>query len=318
VRDDQPWQAIAEAQAGVIARRQLLELGLSARQSRRGLDSGRWRQAHPGVYLTFTGPTSDEARVWAAVLYAGAGAAVGGRTALWLAKASTELPDPLEILVPHRRQVETIAGVRIRRCRSLADQLHPAAAPARVRLEVAVLDVAASFEREEQVVDIALRVIQRRLTTAARILQQLNSQARHRWRRLLTEVLAEAADGVASALERRYARDVERAHGLPRGNRNRPEGVPGRRRYHDVRYQGFGTVVELDGWESHPVQEAFRDARRDNAATVRGDRVLRYGWRDTVGRPCDTAIQVGAVLREQGWPAQLLPCGPSCSVARIG
>lgn len=78
----EPWAEVVENQAGVVARSQLLRLGLTARQSRRRLDTGHWRPAHPGVYFTFTGPVSDEAKVWAAVLYAGVDAAVGGRTAL--------------------------------------------------------------------------------------------------------------------------------------------------------------------------------------------------------------------------------------------
>ena len=48
---------------------------------------------------------------------------------------------------------------------------------------------------------------------------------------------ADVVDGVQSTLERRYRRDVERPHGLPRGFRNRSEGDRGRRRYRDVRYR---------------------------------------------------------------------------------
>jgi hypothetical protein len=312
------WGEVAELQAGVIARRQLLANGLTPRQSRRALDSGRWRQWHPGVYLTFTGPVSEEARIWAAVLYAGAGAAVGGRTALWLAGAVTQLPEQLEIWVPHPRQVRSVPGLRIRRARELQKYVHPVALPPRVRLEVAVLDVADRLDHQESVVDVVLRVIQRRLTTASRLTEQLKDRPRHRWRRLLMDVLVEATGGVASALELRYTRDVERAHGLPPGCRNHPEDGTIGRRYHDVRYESFGTVVELDGREAHPVEEAFRDLRRDNMGTVAGDRMLRYGWRDVAGRACAVAAQVGGVLHVQGWTGTLRRCGPACLVDRIG
>jgi len=311
------WSEIAERQAGVIARSQLLGLGLSPRQSRRGLDSGRWRQQHPGVYLTFTGSVTDQARIWAAVLYAGTDAAVGGRTALWLAGAGSELPDPLEICVPQARQVRSAPGLRIRRTRDLEKHVHPAASPPRVRIEVAVLDVTDQLESEEGVIDVVLRVIQRRLTTADRITARLNERPRHRWRRLLMDVLAEAVTGVASPLELRYARDVERAHGLPTGRRNQPEGERGRRRYHDIRYEPFHTIVELDGREAHPADAAFRDLRRDNRATAAGDRMLRYGWRDVAARACEAAAQVGDVLQAQGWTGHPQPCGPSCSIAGI-
>ena len=44
--------------------------------------------------------------------------------------------------------------------------------------------------------------------------------ARHRWRRLILDVLDETAEGVASPLELRYRRMVELPHRLPDGVRN--------------------------------------------------------------------------------------------------
>ena len=114
----------------------------------------------------------------------------------------------------------------------------------------------------------------------------LARRARHRWRSVLLEVLNEASHGVASLLERRYLRDVERPHGLPSGRRNAQEVVAGgAHRYRDVRYLSWRTVVELDGREAHPADAAFRDLRRDNDAVAYGDTVLRYGWRDVCRQP---------------------------------
>jgi hypothetical protein len=87
---------------------------------------------------------------------------------------------------------------------------------------------------------------------------------------------------------------------------------------HDVRYEPFSTVVELDGREAHPVEESFRDLRRDNTGTVAGDRMLRYGWRDVAGRACEVAMQVGDVLHAQGWTGRLRQCGPACPVSETG
>ena len=165
------------------------------------------------------------------------------------------------------------------------------------------------------VLDLVFRTTQRRLTTVSRIAQELRKWPRHRWRSLLQDILAEVQDGAASALELRYARDVERAHGLPRGSRNLPEAGPGGHRYRDVRYEQFATVVELDGREGHPQEQAFRDLRRDNEVTLAGDRALRYGWRDVAGRPCQVAAQVGAILRTQGWTGHPRPCAPRCALA---
>jgi len=184
--------------------------------------------------------------------------------------------------------------------------------PARSASTPAVLDVSETA-RPVVVVDIVLRSIQRRLTTALRLRAALSSRPRHRHRALLHIVLDDADSGVHSQLQRRYLRDVERRHRLPSGRRNRAErGSGASNRYRDVRYRQWGTVVELDGRAAHPADEAFRDHRRDNAAAVAGDVVLRYGWRDVVGHPCQVAAEVAAVLQGRGWSGTPSPCGPGC------
>jgi hypothetical protein len=299
-------------QEGVVGRRQLLAAGLTPGQARREVVARRWRRLHDGVFATFTGSVPERAQVWAALLRAGPDAAAAHRTALWLTGVIDEFPGVIEVAIPHERRSVSGGGVRVHRMRALDRLVHPSARPPRLRLEVAVLAVTERAEKADLVIDLVLRSVQRRLTTAGRLRSALEVWPRHRWRGLVAELLSEVADGVASALELRYVRDVERAHGLPRGERNRTEGEPGRRRYRDVRYSRFGLVAELDGREAHPDDEAFRDLRRDNASTLSGDRVLRYGWRDVVGRPCEVAAQVVAGLRAGGWRGTLRPCGPAC------
>lgn len=127
-------------------------------------------------------------------------------------------------------------------------------------------------------------------------------------------VLAEVRQGVQSTLERDYFRDVERAHGLPRGDRNQPEGEPGRRRYRDVRYQRYHLGVELDGRAAHPVDGKDTDDIRDNTLLEdEGVRTLRYGWKAVAGRPRATAGQVARLLRQGGWSGTPRRCRPGCS-----
>jgi hypothetical protein len=174
-----------------------------------------------------------------------------------------------------------------------------------------------SSHRPDAALDIVFKATQRRLTTSSRLRATLQARARHRWRSLLLEVLTEVEDGMASALELRYARDVERRHGLPRGERNRRERAPGGGNwYRDVRYEDYATVVELDSLEAHPPDQRFRDLRRDNHAVVLGESVLRYGWRDVVGRSCIAADQVGTVIRSHGWQSKPRPCSPECQIHR--
>jgi hypothetical protein len=304
---------LAEEQDGIIARRQLLACGLSPAQARQRIDTGHWRPVLPGVYATFTGPLSEIGRIWAAVLYAGPEACAARGTALWLAGVLDRPPLLIHLDVPAHRRVRAPAGIRVHLKRAYPRHRHPTANPPRTRIEEAVLDLTDDELDMEKVLGIVLQTTQRRLTTASRLRSALAGRARHRWRALLDEVLAEADAGIASPLERRYARDVEKRHGLPCGERNRPEARPGGGRwYRDVRYPEWSTVVELDGQEAHPTDQRFRDLRRDNLAVVQGERVLHYGWRDVAGRPCEAAGQVSTVLRSRGWPGKANPCGPAC------
>jgi hypothetical protein len=311
--DRNGWRFLAEEQSGLVARRQLLAIGFTPAQARQRIETGHWLAVLPGVYATFTGPLSEIARTWAAILYAGPDACASRGTALWLAGVLDRPPPLIHLEVPVNRRIKAPAGVRVHLKRVYAQHRHPSANPPRARIEEAILDVADDEPEMEKMLGFVLQATQRRLTTASRIRSALAGRARHRWRALLGEVLAEVDLGIASPLERRYARDVEKRHGLPLGERNRPEGRPGGGHwYRDVRYSEWDTVVELDGHEAHPRDQRFRDLRRDNSAVVQGDRVLRYGWRDVAGRPCEAAGQVGTVIRARGWPGVLLRCGRSC------
>jgi len=39
---------------------------------------------------------------------------------------------------------------------------------------------------------------------------------------------------------------------------------------------------------------------------------LRYGWPDVTEKRCQTATEVAAVLRRNGWQGTLRRCGPDC------
>jgi hypothetical protein len=70
-------------QAGVVSRGQAMRAGLTGRQIDRLVARRRWRPVHPRVYLAAGHDLTDEARLRAAVLWAGDGAVPSGRAALW-------------------------------------------------------------------------------------------------------------------------------------------------------------------------------------------------------------------------------------------
>ena len=321
--------AIAKRQGGVVTRQQVLFAGGTDQLLDSELAGRRWRRVHRGVYVTFTGPLPDDSRRWAAVLACGPGAALCRESALVVDGVLDEAPSDraragapggaerlISVAVPWERRIAPPHGVRLHRDSRLDSKVHPVAAPPRTRVEDSVLDVLDDCERADAVVDVVLRACQRRRTTARRISEAAAGRSRLRWRALLADLLLDAADGVESPLERRYARDVERPHGLPRGQRQHRERLALGTRWRDVRY-GAGVVVELDGRSAHPLELAHRDYARDNTAALRGEAALRYGWRDVAGRPCAVAAQVLELLRRLGWRDAAQACSPACDVRAL-
>jgi hypothetical protein len=146
---------------------------------------------------------SQLARAWAAVLYAGPGAALGGSTTLWLWGLLPNPPELVTVCVPAGRRVRPQPRLRCSQRSGLADALHPAVCPPRLRMEHALLDVTAGHTAPAPTLDLVIRAIQNRLTTAQRLRQALVGRPRHPARRLLVELLAEVQGGAQSALERR-------------------------------------------------------------------------------------------------------------------
>jgi very-short-patch-repair endonuclease len=315
-----PVDAIAEisqGQAGAISRPQLLGLGCSDGQILRAVADGLWQSAGlPGVYVVTTGPISDRTRCWVALLYAGEGATLSHSSAEWVWELRPELPPTVVVTVPVHRRVADQPGVAIRYALHLDTTRHPARQPPVTTVEDTVLDQADRPEvTRSAVIDLVLRVCQRRLTTAARLGSALELRKKIRHRALLQDLLEEVVDGVASTLERRYASDVERAHGLARGRRNAQDGRRGRRRYRDVDYPAYRLVVELDGRAAHPHELREWDDVRDNEVLLdTGRRTLRFGWRSVTVAPCVTAGQVLVLLRRGGWTGTPKRCGPTCTL----
>jgi hypothetical protein len=133
-------------------------------------------------------------------------------------------------------------------------------------------------------------------------------RSRHRARDLLLMVLGDVAEGAESAMEVRYVRDVERAHGLPSGRRQHSTRSDGSA-LHDICYLEQRVLVELDGRLGHDGPEArVKDGIRDRRGATTGSLTIRAFWRDVAGHPCELAIDAGAVLSTRGWVDRVRPC----------
>ena len=225
-----------------------------------------------------------------------------------LNKPSTKI----HITVPHRRrpaQRRAIHGVVIHR----SDQSRPQHLPPwllpRTRVEDTVLDLVVAAGDFDEAYGWVARAVTRQLVSKDVLRTALAERRRIRWRSWLTDALADAGDGVQSPLEFRYARDVERAHGLPRAQHQAPREIGGKVHYKDNWYPQFRVCVEVDGPTYHQNEQVGRDNRRDNRNLANDDtRTFRFGPVEVTELACESAAMVAVTLRRNGWQGNPRPC----------
>ena len=299
-------------QDGVIGRAQALAAGTTRTAVARSLRRREWVPVHPGVYVEHTGPLTWQQRAWAAVL-ACAPAALYGESA----RRAHEGPgrrdhddSVIHLAVDRDRHLGAPAGTRLHRVAGFADRVAWNLGPPRIRYEDTILDLAAGAPDRLATVAALADACGTRRTTAARLLDRLGERSWIPQRDLLRTVLADVAEGTCSVLEHGYLTEVERAHGLPTGERQAARISGGSTAYLDVRYAALGLVVELDGRLVHGTAAARdRDLQRDLTTSVEeAGTTVRLGYGQVFDRPCATAAAVAAVMRRLGWAGSLTPC----------
>src|SRR5258708_6974659 len=237
VRDDggRSWAVLLSVQHGIVDREQARNAGFARWQVDHRLAKGAWQRVYPGVYATFSGPLSRDARLWAAVRRAGPGAMLSHETA---AEVQGIIDSPLgsviHVTVPLTRrpaQHRPAHGIFIHRSgQSQAQFLGPFMLP-RTRVEDTVLDLVAAAPTFDHAYAWIARAVSRKQVSVAALRLALSARGRIRWRGWLLDALEDAEDGVYSSLERRYVRDVERAHGLPRSEHQARRSLDGKIQY---------------------------------------------------------------------------------------
>lgn len=317
--DEKGIAELLELQDGVIARRQALELTCSANDIRRLLRQREWVRVFPGVYVNHTGPLTWQQRAWAAVQVAWPAALCHGsaiRASDGPGRRAFDESAPLHIAVDRRRSfVADPAVIVAHHLADLDDKVNWNLRPPRVRIEHAVLDVAAEADDDFAAIEVLASAVQSRRTTAARIKAVLDGRARLARRTFLDSVLGDIAEGSCSVLEQGYVARVERPHGLPRAERQVAASARGPV-YRDVTYVAQSLVVELDGRAFHDNASARdKDMDRDLDAAIDGLRTVRLGWGQVFRRPCLTAKRIGLLLQHNGWESAPTAC-PDCDKAQ--
>jgi hypothetical protein len=298
---------LATVQDGVLARRQILAAGGTDGDITRFLRRRELTQVYRGVYVDHTGQLTCTQWQWAGVL------------AFWPAALAhtSALPQPptvvLHVAVAPGRNLRPLPRIILHRTPDFETRAELHRSPPAIRLEHAIIDVVADQLGRGEVREafaVLARVCSTRRTNPERILRTLAGRQRVTGRGTLKSMLADLRDGACSVLEQGYLHRVERAHGLPAGERQTHSSATGQSTYQDVRYPEQGVVVELDGRAFHdsPV-DRDRDALRDLAELSRSGVVttrVTYGL--VYGDACRTARLIADLLRQRGWRGHLRPC----------
>ena len=280
---------LVRRQGGVLALRQAVACGLSAATAQRRARAGSWARLHPAVYLLGGHRLTDEARVRAAWLWAGDGAAVSGPAAAYWHGMLDRAPHVVELTVPRRTSPRCPDGVHVRR-RDLSPvdvvgqrDIWLTAAP------LSALETAVALPDGSVFLD---RALQRHVRFPSVYRAYCRNVGRH-GSSAAGRLLVAAADRADSAAERLLVRLLRDA-GMGGWVLGHPFG-PWRI---DLAFPQQKVAVEVDGWAWHVDPARFRaDRRKQNALVRAGWDPLRFTWHDLDGRPAEVLAEIRETLR---------------------
>jgi very-short-patch-repair endonuclease len=289
---------LADRQYGVVARRQLVAMGVDRHAIDRRLSRRILVPLHRGVYAFGHRRLRIEGRWLGAVLAAGDGAVLSHRDAAAL-HGLRPPPESAKVTVSAPGDVRATSALWVHRRRALADedvtvvQAIPVTSLARTLVDLALLLTAAQLasalgEADRRgVLDVAA------VEAAARRTRGRRGPGHARLKAALAAHERAGATLTRSVLEERFLDLVLKA-GLPRPQLNAH--VAG---YEvDALWPAQRIVVELDGWAHHSGRRAAtRDREKANYLQLGGFVVLRFLHGDVVRGP---AYVAGAIERALG------------------
>ncbi len=289
---------LAGSQHGVVTRRQLLELGVTADALRHRLRSDRLHRLHPGVYAVGHRALGRDGDLLALLLACGPTAFLGARTALAFHRVLEDRRTSCDVVLPGRggtrgpdraivsrmgtvdwRDVAVVRGIRV-------------ATVAR-----ALVDAAGALDDRSLAKTIAeadyLRVLDRRAVDAA-LTRTPNRPGAARLRRALgeDERVLSREEFILLYLELCDRHGLQRPQVDVRLDTGRPS--PGQA---DLVYLDERVIIELDGAKAHLTRHRFEEDRRRDAYLTAHDWItLRFTWRRITSDDHAVASEVAAVL----------------------
>ncbi len=296
------------AHDGVISGDEATNLGASQAMQRSLVESGQWRRAHRGVFVSTSATAGPRTELRVALALAGGDAVASHRSAAWLWGLIDQPPARPHITVAASRRIHVDDIVCHRTTRVPERRQHtgiPVTAPVRT-----LIDLAAGSTPMTAPIDRALAL---HLVTVARLERATRAQADDlvRGRGALRRRLVERGYWGAphpSVLESHMARLFERMSAeasvpYPDAELCWQEG-----RYRlDFAWASLALAVEVDGylWHADAAQLGHDHARRVEL-TAAGWTILTFTWRQVVDDP-DTVTNAiigtyGRLARRQVGP----------------
>jgi very-short-patch-repair endonuclease len=291
---------LAEGQHGVVARRQLVEAGMSRERIRSWVARGRLVPVWRGVYAVGHSVLTQHGRWMAAVLACGEGALLSHRSAaaLW------GLRPPGGSLIEGRVGVDGPRapgdGLKTYRSTIVAPRfatVHegiPVTSVGWTLLDLAAVVRAPQLRRAVETAE-RLELFDLREVTAA-----LATDPGRPGSRKLLALLDDLRDhGVTRTRSEVEALLLQLCidSGLPRPQVNHYDNG----REVDFRWPRHRLIVEVDGWQYHRSRRAFvTDRARDRAALATGWRVARFPATEVMANPAGVAAEIRAFLGLNG------------------
>ena len=291
---------LATAQFGVVARRQLFDLGHTRRMIDGALTRGELHRLHRGVYAVGHLRLSGDGRWMAAVLACGEGTALSHPDGAALHDLRARPTGDIHVSAPGRHR---LPGIRCHCVAALdaADTTTVLGIPV-TTIERTALDLAAELPRT-RLTDLLERMEQRRVFDLTALTATIDRNHGHHGVKPLRAALAALTDEppfTQSELERALRRIAEAAGLLTPAFNVMVEGY-----CCDVVWPPQRLIVEVDGWETHGTRRQVEsDRERDAALTVAGWRLIRLTYRRITHDAAAVVAQL-RILLERGagpWP----------------
>lgn len=285
------WRDLAARQLDLVARRQLLEIGIDQHFVRAQVRAERWRMVSDVVIATVTGELSRAQLMWAGVLHAGPGSAVAGRSALELAGLEGWTEDDVHVSLAKSHGLQPLPGVDFRETRRpsglfvttrSAVRGLPAWRPAPAALLVSGYDL-----DPRPAYGLLAATVQQRVATTSELEKAIARLHPLRRAKDFRGYLLDFAGGIQSGAEKDVAAMCRRAR-LPLPHRQtRRKDASGRWRYTDCEWVtslGRVVVLEVDGAFHLDVDTWLDDMERERDIVTTGPTVIRcsaYDVRET-------------------------------------